>query len=240
MPRKLRIGVITLCVVAGLVAAAFGGVYIALGRVRPFYEQALQLDSETLQTGSRHLESRATALFSEARQPGEWRATFTSDQINGWLALRLAEIYADSLPDEISEPRVAIGDDRFSLGFRARRGGMDTVISADVMVMLTEHGEIAIRLLSVQAGTIPMPVMQLADDLSKACQRMSLPVRWTQVNAQPIALVDVNLAANTKNTRVRLNTVKLRAGALYLAGQTESLETESAAASKSLELTVER
>ncbi len=219
MARKFRLAAIVVLVAAGIIAAAVGSVYWAMGRVRPFYASAIQLDPQTLETGSRELESRATALYSEARQPGEWQAAFTAEQINGWLALKLAEVYGDALPREISGPRVAIDDDRFTLGFRARRGGVDTVVSADATVMLTEGGEIAIRLLSVEAGALPLPVMQIADEISRACQQLQLPVRWTQDAGQPVALVDVSQDA-TKAKRIHLDTVELRDGALYLAGHT--------------------
>ena len=168
MARKKRIAAIALLIsTTTLVTVVLGSVYVAMGRVRPFYAEALQLDPQKLETGSRELESRATALYSEARQPGQWQAAFTADQINGWLALQLAEVYADALPDEISEPRVAIEDDHLTLGFRTRRGGVDTVVSADATVMLTDEGDVAIRLLSVQAGALPLPVMQVADDVSR-------------------------------------------------------------------------
>jgi uncharacterized protein YpmS len=233
MARKFRIAAIVLLASVGVVAAALGGVYWAMGRVRPFYAEALQLDPQTLEVGSRELESRATALYSEARQPGQWQAAFTAEQINGWLALQLVEVYGDALPKEISEPRVAIDDDRFTLGFRARRGGVDTVVSADSSVMLTENGEIAIRLLSVEAGALPLPVMQIADEVSRACQQLSLPVRWTQDAGEPVALVDVNHdAAQAK--RIHLDSIELRDGALYMAGHTvaDAAEVADAAIAK--------
>ncbi len=226
MARKQHIAAIALLLTAtSLVAAALGGVYVAMGRVQPFYVQALQLDPQTLEVGSRELESRATALYSEARQPGEWRAAFTADQINGWLALKLAEVYADALPGEISEPRVAIGDDRLTLGFRARRGGVETVVSADASVMLTNDGDVAIRLLSVHAGALPLPVLQVADDVSQACQKLSLPVRWTRDNGQPVALVDINQDSGKTSKQLLLDAVELRDGAIYLAGHTVAKET---------------
>jgi hypothetical protein len=216
MARKQHIAAIALLLtVTSLVAAALGGVYVAMGRVRPFYVQALQLDPQTLEVGSRELESRATALYSEARQPGEWRAAFTANQINGWLALKLAEVYADALPGEISEPRVAIGDDRLTLGFRARRGGAETVVSADASVMLTDDGDVAIRL----------PVLQVAEDVSQACQKLSLPVRWTQDNGQPVALVSINQDSGKMSNQLLLDAVELRDGAIYLAGHTVANET---------------
>lgn len=225
MARKRRILVIALLAVTSLVAAALGGVYAAMGRVRPFYAEALRLDPQSLETGSRELESRATALYSEARRPGPWRAAFTADQINGWLALKLTELYAGALPDDISEPRVAIGDGHITLGFRARHGGVETVVSADAAVLLTDDGDVAIRLHSVHAGSLPFPVMQVADDVSQACQELSLPVRWTQDNGQPVALIDVNQSYGKRTKQLFLDAVELRDGAIYLAGHTAAKDT---------------
>ena len=193
MARKHRIAAIVLfaCIV-GLMAAGLGGVYVALGREQPFYTAALATDPQTLQSGSRELESRATALYSETRHPGKWQAAFTEEQINGWLAVQLANTYADALPKDIWEPRVSIADDHVALGFRTRRGGVETVVSAKAVVMLTEDGQVAVRLLSVHAGALPLPGMQVAEDLSQACRKLQLPVSWTQVEGQPVALVDVN------------------------------------------------
>jgi uncharacterized protein YpmS len=227
MARKHRIALLALAAtVTALVALVLGGGYVALGRVRPFYVAALALDPPTLKLRSRELESRATALYSEAKQPGQWQAAFTADQINGWLATQLADDYADALPDDVSEPRVAIDEDRLLLGFRARRGGVETVVSADASVMLTEEGDVAIRLVSVHAGSLPLPVMQVADDVSKACQGLGLPIRWTQVEGQPVALVDVNHTESARKRRLVLDTVELHDGAVYVAGHTIAEETD--------------
>jgi len=229
MARKQRLAVIALLLTAAvLVTAALGGIYMAMGRVRPFYAEAIRLDPGVLETGSRELETRAAALYSDARQPGQWQAAFTAEQINGWLALQLAELYGDDLPDDISEPRVAIGNGRLTLGFRTRRGGVATVVSADAAVMLTDEGDVAIRLQSVEAGALPLPVMQVADDVSKACQKLSLPVRWTQDNGQPVALVDVARSGGTKKWRIVLDSLELRDGTIHLAGHTEAAEPDEA------------
>lgn len=220
MARKLRIALIAVVAVTSVVAVALGSVYTALGRVRPFYRQAIALDREKLERGSREMESRATVLFSEARQPGEWQAAFSAEQINGWLALQLQDVYADALPEEIAEPRVAIEEGRLTLGFRARRGGVDTVISADAAVMLTDEGEIAVQLLSVHAGALPLPVMQVAEDIAKSCQEMSLPVRWTRDGGQPVAIVSLTQSSDSNAEQIALDAVELRDGTIYLSGHT--------------------
>jgi uncharacterized protein YpmS len=223
MARNHRIAAIVLvaCIV-GVMAAGLGGVYVTLGQEQPFYTAALATDPQKLQSGSRELESRATALYSETRHPGKWQAAFTEDQINGWLAVRLAKTYADALPKDIWEPRVSIADDHVALGFRTRRGGMETVVSAKAAVMLTEDGQLAIRMLSVHAGALPLPTMQVAEDLSQACRELDLPVSWTQVEGQPVAIVDVNRSGSTRGKSISLDALDVRAGTIYIEGQTRT------------------
>jgi uncharacterized protein YpmS len=221
MARKHRIAVFAVLVaVAGLVTAGLGAVYVALGRDQPFYSAALAADPDALRVGSRELESRATALYSETRQAGTWRAAFSEDQINGWLAVQLANSYSDALPADVWEPRVAIANDHLALGFRTRRGGVETIVSAKAAVMLTDEGDVAIRLLSVRAGSLPLPAMQVAEDISQACRELSLPVNWTQVDGQAVAILNVNRSGGAAGKTISLEALELRDGAIYLEGQT--------------------
>src|SRR3712207_6240528 len=101
MVRKLRIAAVGSIAVAVALAAVMSGIYFAARHVRPFYEQALKIEPEVLQRGSRELESRATALFSDAQQRGDWQALFTTEQINGWLAVQLSPEQQASLRTNI-------------------------------------------------------------------------------------------------------------------------------------------
>lgn len=224
MARKHRIAAIAVLVAAmGLAAMGLGGVYVALGREQPFYTAALQRDPQSLAVGSRELESRATTLYSETRQPGTWRGAFSEEQINGWLAVQLANTYADALPDEISEPRVSIDEGQLTLGFRTRRGGVETVVTAQAAVMLAENGQVAIRLISVHAGALPLPAMQVAEDISQACRELALPVTWTQVEGQPVAIIDVD-RGGARGKSILLKALEMRQGTIYVEGQTLAAE----------------
>jgi hypothetical protein len=222
MSRKLRIAAAGTLAVGAIVAALLGGAYYAAQQVRPFYVQALEIKPEVLERGSRELESRATALYSDARQQGQWQALFTAEQINGWLATQLAANKEDSqVRTNIRDPRVAITKDALTLGFRTTSGGVETVVSVDANVFLTDEGSVAIRLLSVRAGALPLPVMRLADELATACQRLSLPVRWTQQNGEPVALVEMHNDGNTDDPQLFIDTIELGESELYVAGHTE-------------------
>jgi hypothetical protein len=225
--RKYRIAAACAVISLGAVAAGLTGVYAALAQVRPFYAQALAVDPATLRAGGQELESRASALYSDSRRPGQWQAVFTADEINGWLATELVAGGEHALPNGIDAPRVAIGKDAFTFGFRARRAGLDTVVSGDAFVAMTESGAVAIRLAAVQAGMVPLPSLGVADEVSKACQAFNLPVRWTQENGEPVALVDLREVGMAK-ARMSIDVIELRDGSLYVAGHTEKDEVKVA------------
>jgi hypothetical protein len=217
MARKLRIAAIGTLVGAALVAAVLGGAYYAARQVLPFYQQALQIEPEVLERSGRELESRATALYSDAKQIGRWQALFTAEQINGWLATQLAENAGGQLPTNFRDPRIAIARDLLTLGFRTSSGGVETVISVDAAVSLTDDGAIAIRLVSVRAGALPLPVAQLADELAEACKKLKVPVHWTTQNGQPVALVEIQT-----REPMYVDDIQLDENQLYVAGHTGS------------------
>jgi hypothetical protein len=221
MARKLRIAAVGVLTVAVLIVGLIGGAYYASRQVRPFYKQALAIEPEVLERGSRELESRATALYSDARQEGQWHALFTAEQINGWLATQLANNDDKRLPKNFRDPRVAIAPDVLTLGFSTTSGGVDTIITVDASVFLTADGAVAVRLLSVRAGALPLPVMQLADELANACKKLNLPVRWTQQDGEPVALVELHSEASSDSHEFRIDTIELGESELYVSGHTK-------------------
>jgi hypothetical protein len=75
--------------------------------------------------------------------------------------------------------------------------------------------------MSVRAGALPLPVMQLADEIAAACQELSLPVRWTREAGQPVAIVELRNDVSTGKHRFYIDTIELGDGELYVAGHTE-------------------
>lgn len=221
MPRKLRIAAIATLTLTVLVVSILGGIYYAARQVRPFYEEALRIEPEKLERGSRELESRATALYSDVKQVGEWQALFTVEEINGWLATQLTADKGGQLPANMRDPRIAIDHGVLTLGFRTKSGGVDTVISVDASVLVTDDGDIGIRFLSVRAGALPLPVMQLADELAAACRKLKLPVRWTQEKGQPVAVVHIDSSASAGNREFFVDNIELRKNEMFVAGHTD-------------------
>lgn len=224
MARKLRWALISLAALAALGVGILWAAYFAARQVRPFYHEALAIDAASLEAGSRELETRASALYSDTRQVGKWHAQFTDEQINGWLATQLrSRAESDGkLTSNVGEPRIALRPGMLSLGFRTIQGGIDTVISVDAAVSLTAEGAVAIQLKSVRAGALPLPVMQVADEISAACQQLNLPVRWTHSEGQPIAIIEIANDVASRKRMLYLDAIELHDGELYVAGRTEA------------------
>ncbi len=220
MARKLRIAAIAVSTVAALLAAFVGSAYYATRQVRPFYRQALQIQPEVLERGGRELESRASALYSDAQQEGYWEALFTAEQINGWLATQLDKHQTPELRDRFRDWRVAIANDTLTVGVRTTSGGVETVLSVIANVSLTDEGAIAVKFLSVRAGTLPLPAMSIADELADACQKSKLPVRWTQQDGKPVAVVEVD--SHASKHEFHIESIALGENEVYVAGRTES------------------
>lgn len=244
MTSKVRIAVVASLAVLGILALGLWGVYHAARQVQPFYRQALDLQPDVLERGRRELESQATAIYSDSRNAGAWQALFTDEQINGWLATQLVEGRAGKLPQGVRDPRVAIGPDTLTLGFATSQGGVETVVSVEAAVFLTEEGTVAIHLKDVRAGALPLPILQVADELVTACHDLKLPVEWTQQDGQPIALVDMGNDVSAGKRRFILDAIQLKQGELFVAGHTEMSaatagvvkETDSAGQGENVEL----
>jgi hypothetical protein len=229
--KKYRIAAVALATAVAVVAVGLWATVRAARQVRPFYQQALTVEPHILERGRQELESRATALYSDVQNRGTWQAVFTAEQINGWLATQLADSLnsadanfekTNTPAADVREPRIAIAPGVITLGFKTHQGGVDTVVSVDASVFLTDEGDVAVRLVKVQAGALPLPVGIVADKLSAACARLSLPVLWSENEGQPVAMIRIGNAADSPATRWFIDALELTEGELFVAGHTES------------------
>ena len=233
MARKLRIAAFCTLGVAVCLLMVLGGAYYAAQQVRPFYEQALHIEPEVLERGSRELESRATALYSDARQAGQWQAVFTAEQINGWLAVQLVDNLDVELPSRIRDPRVAISPDMVTLGFRTSSGGVETVVSVDAGVFLTEEGAVAIRF-DVGAGRRVAVARHAIGRRNCRCmpELCHCPCAGHGKTANLWRLSSLTATVN-RAAKFHIDEIKLRDGELYVAGHTELTDRGNVASGKS-------
>lgn len=208
-------------VVAGLLFVA----YRASQHQPAFYQHALQMTPERQAKAGDELEKQVLDLRNDARHDGQWQAVFTDEQINGWLAVDLPEKFPDTLPAEIVDPRVAIDPEQAQVAYRYQGGQISTVVSVAVKVHLTDETNVlAVRIRKVRAGALPLPVTRWLDQIAEAAAAGGIRLRWVQEGGDPVALVTVPLQyEEIKNHLLRLETVELREGEIFLAGTTQRI-----------------
>ncbi len=94
-----------------------------------FYRQALTNSATASTESAQRFESALLQLHNQAHHTGRWQITLDENEINAWLANDLPLKFAHALPPELSEPRLAIDDDRIQFAIHYKRGTVDTIIS---------------------------------------------------------------------------------------------------------------
>lgn len=220
MTARKKLAAVALLGPAVAGAVAFGFARQALREVRPFYAKAIQVEPQALESASRQMESRVAALYSDAKPPGQWTTVFSDAEVNGWLAVALEEKYAELLPPEVSDPRVAFGDDRCLVGFHYHGQQIDAVVSVEAEPFMAADDVAAVRLRDARVGSLPIPMSKVVDSITEAAEQLGLLVRWTQLEEDPVLLVSLTGALSTEEELRQLKLLKLREGELLLTGST--------------------
>ena len=222
MRKYLRI-----VMMVGFVLTVFGGgvalfVCRAAQHEPEFYRQAMKVEPELQAEAGYELEQSVLELSNETREPGHWQATFSDEQINGWLAVDLPAKFANVLPLGVASPRVAIRDDLIHIAARYKDKLVESVLSFSLEVNLTEEpNTVAVTIRKVRAGVLPVPVRQFLDRISDAAQRSDIQLRWSQAQGDPVAFVTIpSQHENYVHRKIFVETIELHDGEIFLAGIT--------------------
>ncbi len=231
---------LVLCVALLLVIGGLGTGWWALQQtqhVPEFYAKATaQLDQETLEARrERRLEARRRfqqemeQLQTQASRIGSWKATFSADQINAWLIEELPTKFPRLLASGASEPRIAIENGRLLAAVRYKNRRIDTVISCELKVELTEEANmLALHVTDLKAGALPLPLGKFRKGISQEAAKGGVDIRWDDTERGPIALVNVPREhPGYASTPVIVEMIQLLEGQLILSGHTGPLAQES-------------
>lgn len=221
--RKLLRIAIGLFVVVGLAGggAAFFG-YRATQQQPEFYAEAIELDAESQVENGYEFERRLLDLRNQMHYEPKWSATLTDEQINGWLAIDLPKKFPDALPSTISEPRVNVNAETAKIACRYHGNDLNTIASLGVSVHLTDKPNVvAVRILHARAGALPISVNRWVDEVTEAAQSAGVPLRWSTIDGDPVALVTLDLRlAGRSDRQLRLDHIEFCNGEIRLAGRT--------------------
>ncbi len=222
MKRFFKATLIAVSVFAGLAGLT---TFWAVGQTRhvpEFYTRATSQLPVDLKAASAELEQDVVKLQDAAAQLGSWQALFTEAQINAWLVQQLPAEFPKLLPDGVAAPRIMIEDNRILAAARYKSSRIDTIVSFEIKVALTEHANVlAVRIENLRAGSLPLPLQGFLRGISAEAAKGDFEVKWDFDEKGPVALVNVPSDHPAyEKTPVIIESVKLQAGQLLLAGHT--------------------
>jgi hypothetical protein len=220
MRRKSLI--LALLVVVALLSGV-GATLAILARHEPaYYRRGIVPIGQQRRVWSAEFFNELTRLSSAIQRDADaWDPEFTTDQINSYLQEGFLDQGLDEkmLPDNISDPRVAIDEDRLRLGFRYGFGRWSAIVTIDMRLWVAqgELNTVGLELLGLHAGALPISAQSLLEHVSEAARRNGVDVSWYRYNGHPVALM--RFGSDQPRTLTHLKHVELREGRLLLQGR---------------------
>src|SRR5690242_17219262 len=112
-----------------ILAASGFAVYRAARTVPEFYETATAtIPPAVADRAGDEFTATTVSLASQVRREGQWSASFTDAQVNGWLTVDLPTKHPELLPPGYEQPRVRFTERGLQLGVRCTSTPVTTVV----------------------------------------------------------------------------------------------------------------
>jgi hypothetical protein len=212
---------ITLLIVLGLGSSA-GAVVALLIRYEPaFYRRSAVAPGEERVAWSREFIRQIAALFNSLHLGTPWVASFDQDQINSYLEEDFVREHdaQSPFPQGISEPRVALTEDKIQFGFRYGTGWRSTVITVDLHAWLVdrEPNLVALEFQSLKAGGLPISAQSLLARITEAAHKNNIDSTWYRYHGHPVLLL--RFQANRSSPTFQFQKLEVSDGRLEIAGR---------------------
>ena len=225
MKKWIRVAVIILAIAVLSVGLTAYWAFRQTQFVPEFYRVAMlaksETDGEPIRVLTERVSKRMEALQITAQRRGTWNASFTNEEINAWLAQELPRKLPQLLRYGLSKPRVAIEEGKLMAAARFRNRRIDTIISCEIKVELTEQANLlAIHLENLRAGALALPWNQFLDRISKEAAVGDIDLRWDMTERGPVALIQIPSDHPQFVVRpVLIESILLQVGEISLAGR---------------------
>jgi len=202
-----------------------------------WYRLALLPPGELRRKYSQEFLTELADLYSGLDNEREWEVHFTDTQINSYLEewFRQGGFEARSLPEGVSEPRVAFDNERIRLAFRYGSGLFSTLISIDLRLWLVpqERNILVLELEGFYAGALPISARSLLDKISDFGRGgdKGIGVTWyrDQQTGHPVAVL--RLQDDKPKPTIELMMVQPEPGKITIRGRpTDSAPARNTAA----------
>lgn len=227
--------------IAALVGMTATVVWTGLKHQPAFYKKLSRVPRERRQAEAKRFVAESLRLRNEIVNQPHWRAEFSDEEVNAWLAEDLVENFADQIPKGVREPRVMFEDDRVTLAFELEQGPVSSVVWVVVRVRVPEPNQVSLTVEKIRAGALPMPAEQFLERITRHAQEHGLNLVWSEEDGMPVATV--RYTTDPRRSDVVLETLRVLKGQIRLEGRSNrgrALATPSLPTRKVLQSTFRR
>ncbi|MDR3638077.1 MAG: hypothetical protein P4L84_30005 [Isosphaeraceae bacterium] len=192
-------------------------VWVSLSYEPQFYRTMNKLPRAQREAEAKRFVAQSLQLSNNIRNEPVWEAVFSDEEVNAWLAEDLVTQFADQLPPEVHDPRVAFETDRVTLAFRLEQGPVKSVIWVVARPRVPEGNVLELTLEKIRAGVLPVPADDVLDRIAEHVRARGVDVSWKRVDGRPVVLVRYQPDADRED--VELETVQISAGQVRLTGK---------------------
>jgi hypothetical protein len=222
--RRKRL-LISVGLVFGFVVLVIVGLCAMAKHEPSYYRQA------TLPAGyeRQSLSAQTTGQFftlSNALAHGEdeWPVTFKTEELNAYFQEQYYNHGGDdNLPDGFSAPRVKLEDGKMRVGVRYGKGSLSTILTLEIKLWLVkdEVNVLAMEIVSLQAGSLPLSTGTLLDYISEAARRENIDITWYRHEGHPVAIM--RFQADLTRPTFQFKELELKGGELRIVGRSTDL-----------------
>ena len=228
----MRRKVILVSIIVGLVVALLVVAILMVKHEPEFFRSKSVPAGAQRTTWSKEFQGELfTKLFGGITSQQElWKAEFTEQQVNSYFSEGFIEsgVANTILPDGVSDLRVSFAGDRIRLGFRYGSSPWDTTMTMDFRIWLAqkEPNVVAIQLLGVHAGAIPVSAKSLLKQIGDMAQKERIDVNWYRYEGHPVAVL--RFQSSKPRATWQLQNVQVQKSKLIIAGKTRDPSQEVA------------
>lgn len=214
---------ISIGLVAGFVLLVLVGLIAMIKSDPGFYARAdMPPDSRR-----RELSAAASQHFSEILgilSRDSWEVGLTDEQINAYFQeAYLLQGSDDNLPEGFHDPRVKIDNGRMRFGWRYGKGLFSTVMSLEIKAWKVpgQVNTLAVEIVSLQAGSLPLSTGVILDDISEAVRRWNIEITWFRHDSHPVAIL--RFQADQSRPTFQFDGVEFKDGKLSITGRSNDV-----------------
>jgi hypothetical protein len=194
-------------------------VWFSLTHQPHFYRKTAALPPERRKREAKRFVAQSLQLRNDICNEDRWEAVFTDEEVNSWLAEDLVTHFADQLPPEVHEPRIAFEADRVTLAFQLDRGPIRSVVWVVARVNVPEGNVLALTLEKIRAGVLPIPAEEITDKITRNARSHGLDIEWMQDGDVPVARI--RYTPDPRRNDIVLERLQIRDGQIHLAGRSK-------------------